>query len=693
MDAIKNFVKVNVSTGYDASATTVVLAAGEGAKLPDPATANYNLVWFNNKDYGDPADDPNVSIVRVTGKSTDTLTVIQPAVGNSYNGETSSNTAKDHNAAGKTWQMILAPTYKIFKDIADSIATIPVKASSAEVLVGTDDAKFSTPLSLYAALRGNSTNILRNGNFINNSTNGYGGTPDNWTASNANAVQGGFPEMTKQQLIDLLGVADGDIEGLWNLNEASGNALDLSSNGYNLAENGGTIDASSDGLMALARDFELGDTECFTIANANCENLNITGSQTWFAFVKPESISANHMIMSKWGSGSERQFYITADGYIASNLAGLSTTSSLQSDVKLEAGKWYLIVLIYDSANSLYKLWVNGVKKQRTATGAISQNTNAFDIGSYNNNAGFNFDGLIQCAGILSTALSDDQVKRFFYATLYKGIKLRRATNDAVFFQDSDYAMVSPSLPIELRGKPVTISAKMWQTVANTGGLLIGYTGTTIISDNIATIGEWVDISLTVTPSATTRYISFGTVVDTSDGTVWFKDVRVNYGSVSLPFTHSPNDLERFPRLLRMDFPAMFAGKAYQYEENRWYATTPIIDTTDMDNGTGATQPTIGQSRWGYVGKRAFGQLEFTNAVKNGATDYIKVTSGLFIKVGSIPAVNSGLGLVTSDLTGAKSGAAVFSYSTGFIYYIYNANIADNATLTNIAAEFNYEID
>jgi len=34
MDNTKNFVKVDVSTGYDDAATEVVLVAGDGAKLP-----------------------------------------------------------------------------------------------------------------------------------------------------------------------------------------------------------------------------------------------------------------------------------------------------------------------------------------------------------------------------------------------------------------------------------------------------------------------------------------------------------------------------------------------------------------------------------------------------------------------------------------------------------------------------------
>jgi len=126
-DAIKNFVIVEVSTGYDDSATTVVLESGHGAKLPDPAVANFNLVWWNATDYPNPADDPDVEIPRVTARTTDTLTIVRPAVGNSYNGETSDNTAKNHNIAGKTYKMILAPTYKTFSDINTAIRNEQLK--------------------------------------------------------------------------------------------------------------------------------------------------------------------------------------------------------------------------------------------------------------------------------------------------------------------------------------------------------------------------------------------------------------------------------------------------------------------------------------------------------------------------------------------------------------------------------------
>lgn len=100
LDTAKNFAKATVSTGYDASATSIVLSGGHGAKLP---TVPFNATWWNSTDYPDPADDPNVEIVRVTAISTDTLTVTRAQ---------ESTSASTKNTAGKTYKMIAGLTAK-----------------------------------------------------------------------------------------------------------------------------------------------------------------------------------------------------------------------------------------------------------------------------------------------------------------------------------------------------------------------------------------------------------------------------------------------------------------------------------------------------------------------------------------------------------------------------------------------------
>ncbi len=109
LDPVKNFAKVEVSIGYDASATSIVLISGDGAKLPNPsADGDFNLVWWDDTTYKDPADDPNVEIVRCTARSTDTLTVTRNQEGSG---------ASTKNTGGSTYRMIVAMTKKMKDDI------------------------------------------------------------------------------------------------------------------------------------------------------------------------------------------------------------------------------------------------------------------------------------------------------------------------------------------------------------------------------------------------------------------------------------------------------------------------------------------------------------------------------------------------------------------------------------------------
>lgn len=104
---VTNFGKVTVSTTYDAAATSIVLTAGHGSRLP--STFTYPLVWWNFTDYPDPADDPNREIVTVTNRSTDTLTVTRGA---------ESTGASTKNTAGKTYKMALCLTKAMWESLA-----------------------------------------------------------------------------------------------------------------------------------------------------------------------------------------------------------------------------------------------------------------------------------------------------------------------------------------------------------------------------------------------------------------------------------------------------------------------------------------------------------------------------------------------------------------------------------------------
>ncbi|MEO8273488.1 MAG: hypothetical protein ABI620_05445 [Chloroflexota bacterium] len=111
LDQALNFAKSDVSIGYNSAATSIVLATGGGAKFP---TVPFNAVWYDST-YSDPADDPNVEIVRVTVISTDTLTITRAQEGTS---------AANHNTGGKTYKLIAGPTAKFVTDIGSTFAAV-----------------------------------------------------------------------------------------------------------------------------------------------------------------------------------------------------------------------------------------------------------------------------------------------------------------------------------------------------------------------------------------------------------------------------------------------------------------------------------------------------------------------------------------------------------------------------------------
>ena len=152
IDNAKNFAKVIVSTGYNASATSIVLNAGNGVFLP---TAPFNVTWWNSSDYADPSDDPNVEIVRVTNISTDTLTLIRAQ---------ESTSASTKNTGGKTYKMIAGMTAKVINtDLALSLLINSVAFSATpqfdcslggiQTIILTANVTSSTAINMYAGQR------------------------------------------------------------------------------------------------------------------------------------------------------------------------------------------------------------------------------------------------------------------------------------------------------------------------------------------------------------------------------------------------------------------------------------------------------------------------------------------------------------------------------------------------------------
>lgn len=103
---------------YDASATSFVLATGDGSRFPDPATYGaYNCVVWLASTYPAQYDDPNREIVRVHAKSGDTLSSVTRGQETTRGGLAAST--KD--VAGGTYKIAMVPTAK-FRDDTEGAA-------------------------------------------------------------------------------------------------------------------------------------------------------------------------------------------------------------------------------------------------------------------------------------------------------------------------------------------------------------------------------------------------------------------------------------------------------------------------------------------------------------------------------------------------------------------------------------------
>jgi hypothetical protein len=103
-DAAKNFAKGTLSQGYDDIATSIVLVTGDGARFP---AVPFNATWWNATDFPDPSDDPFVEVVRVTAKSTDTLTITRAQ---------ENTAALEHQIEGKVYKLVAGLTAKTIND-------------------------------------------------------------------------------------------------------------------------------------------------------------------------------------------------------------------------------------------------------------------------------------------------------------------------------------------------------------------------------------------------------------------------------------------------------------------------------------------------------------------------------------------------------------------------------------------------
>ena len=456
-------------------------------------------------------------------------------------------------------------------------------------------------------------NLLDNSNFINNSTNGYGALSDGWSETNTSATQGGFPVLNFSSIYDA-----GTLSFLYYLKEASGSAID--ENGvYTLTESSAVTSNTQFSLMGKMRTFSGANRFSGTVAAGN-----VAGSQTFFAFIRPSSVTGVQHICG-YNDGTRNAILYLNGNKAAFNMTGLTPTA-VAADVPIETGKWYLIIGSYDSGAGELRIFVNGVYKSVSCTGTHVVTTNSvFQIGSTNSVAPFS--GSMNCVGHINNRGWDiEKMKTMFAITLWSGVKIERTDTGS---EISCYQLLGREQMHRFSSRKITFTAEVWQENSSNAKLTIY----SIVTGNIdsftaATTGGWETVTVTTTLPASLSELYFN--VRSSSGTVgaiWYRNLRINYGGVPIgEKIYSPNDWIDFPRLLMLDIPKMFDGKPYQYEENRWYSWTPTLAPAGTSNSfttewrfSGKTCTTKGQ----IISTHASATWTHTLPIRTGAAELI----------------------------------------------------------------------
>lgn len=191
---IVNFGLVQVSGGYSAGATSVTLMAGNGSKLPDTTGGyTYPMTWWNATDYAHPSFDPNVEIVLVTARSTDTLTTIVRAQ--------EGTVASSKNTAGKTYYMSLGITKAMFESLR-----IPKETHYGLQLQTHRDADVAP---YQVELVGVDAIIMNDGTELRNDAGEWTGTLADISINGANGLDTGSEEVSTLYEIHAIAKEDG----------------------------------------------------------------------------------------------------------------------------------------------------------------------------------------------------------------------------------------------------------------------------------------------------------------------------------------------------------------------------------------------------------------------------------------------------------------------------------------------------
>jgi hypothetical protein len=215
-----------------------------------------------------------------------------------------------------------------------------------------------------------------------------------------------------------------NLVGFWKMDEASGTRVDETANNNDLTANGTGGVASAAGKISDAADFEKGDSDYLSIADASQTGLDITGDFTIAFWMKLESLpsssgSASTIIQKYTAGNGYFVFLADTDDKVYIDLYGGGNTRDISTNafvVSGDVGNWVHVVVASSLTSGNVAMYKNGssvsVTTGGTRIGAIGTNAEPFQIGGgsfYNY-----YDGLLDEFGIWNRLLTGAEVTSLY---------------------------------------------------------------------------------------------------------------------------------------------------------------------------------------------------------------------------------------------------------------------------------------
>jgi len=211
------------------------------------------------------------------------------------------------------------------------------------------------------------------------------------------------------------------LQGHWPLDETSGTRYDVSGRGNDLTDNN-TVGYAT-GVISQAADLERDATESLSIAHSLQQGLAITGSLTLAGWIRPESVSANMSLVSKYAYGTVNnrsyRLELLSSGYlrfaVSPDGAYSESRDAVYGSVAFAAGTWRHVAAVFDAAQQRLTLYCDGTAcGTRTLTyNTLYAGTAPFVLGAttYNGAAYYPFDGLMDDWRVYSRALRAAEIR------------------------------------------------------------------------------------------------------------------------------------------------------------------------------------------------------------------------------------------------------------------------------------------